>query len=282
MEDIKDVESKIIELEAQKKEKKTPHERGQITGSIKKLQEEYRILTQQQEDLKNITIYIRKQGEMRYSMIVDPIQTRIMSQNLFDGKTLVIKGGPGTGKTTTMIHRLAYLTDTFAINEDEKNKLNNYKITSSQRKQLLDAIKENRDWMFFSPSQMLKEYLAEAMKKEGLTNTSEKVWDWKDYCQMILKEYYHLLESRDNNAPFRDILLVLIGSFEISLHLKLFFFKIESFILEFLNDESLLSSCFSEIESKDNILFLFFLFILFLFLKNNIIIYFYHFYIYNY
>ena len=203
MEDIKDVESKIIELEAQKKEKRTPHERGKITSSIKKLQEEYRILTQQQEDLKNITIYIRKQGEMRYSMIVDPIQTRIMSQNLFDGKTLVIKGGPGTGKTTTMIHRLAYLTDTFAINEDEKNKLNNYKITSSQRKQLLDAIKENRDWMFFSPSQMLKEYLAEAMKKEGLTNTSEKVWDWKDYCQMILKEYYHLLESRDNNAPFR-------------------------------------------------------------------------------
>ena len=63
-----------------------------------------------------------------------------------------------------MIHRLAYLTDTFAIKEDEKNKLNKYKISTSQRKQLLDAIKTNRDWMFFSPSQMLKEYLAEAMK----------------------------------------------------------------------------------------------------------------------
>ena len=203
LEDIRDIDSKIFELEEKKKEKLSPKERAQITNSIKKFREEYRILTQQQEDLKNITIYIRKQGEMRYSLIVDPIQTGIMSDNLFNGKTVVIKGGPGTGKTTTMIHRLAYLTDTFAIKEDEKNKLNKYKISTSQRKQLLDAIKTNRDWMFFSPSQMLKEYLAEAMKKEGLTNTSEKVWNWKDYCRMILQENYHLLEMNDSNAPFK-------------------------------------------------------------------------------
>ena len=201
--DIKEIESKLTELEIKKREKLTPQMRAQITNSIKKYQEEYRILTQQQEDLKNITIYIRKQGEMRYSLIVDPIQTGIMSDNLFDGKTIVINGGPGTGKTTTMIHRLAYLTDTFAIKEDEENKLNKYKISSTQRKQLYEDIKANRDWMFFSPSQMLKEYLAKAMEKEGLTNTSEKVWNWKDYCRMILQENYHLLEMNDSNAPFR-------------------------------------------------------------------------------
>ena len=201
-EDIRDIELRIKDLEDQKKVK-TPHERGQITNSIKKLQEEYRILTQQQEDLKNITIYIRKQGEMRYSLIVDPIQTRIMSQNLFDGKTIVIKGGPGTGKTTTMIHRLAYLTDTFAIEEDEKNNQNKYKLTSLQRRQLLDAKKAKRDWMFFSPSQMLKDYLADAMKKEGLENTNEKVWNWKDYCRIILQDHYHLLEAKGDNAPFK-------------------------------------------------------------------------------
>ena len=199
-EDIRDIEHRLKELEDQKKEVKTPHERGQITNSIKKLQEEYRILTQQQEDLKNITIYIRKQGEMRYSLIVDPIQTRIMSQNLFDGKTIVIKGGPGTGKTTTMIHRLAYLTDTFAIEEDEKNNQNKYKLAPLQRRILLDAKKAKRDWMFFSPSQMLKDYLADAMKKEGLENTNEKVWNWKDYCRIILQDYYHLL---GDNAPFK-------------------------------------------------------------------------------
>ena len=202
-EDIRDIEARISELEEQKKDKKTPQERAQITNSIKKLQEEYRILSQQQEDLKNITIYIRKQGEMRYSHIVDPIQTGIMSDNLYDGKTVVIKGGPGTGKTTTMIHRLAYLTDMYAIDEDEKNQLNKYKINPTQRKQLRKAINDNRDWMFFSPSQMLKEYLADAMKKEGLTNTAEKVWNWKDYCRMVLQQNYHLLETDKSNAPFK-------------------------------------------------------------------------------
>lgn len=202
LEDIKDIESRIKDLEEQKKDK-TSQEKTQITNSIKKYQEEYRILTKQQEDLKNITIYVRKQGEMRYSHIVDPVQTGIMEKHLYDGKTVVIIGGPGTGKTTTMIHRLAYLTNTFAIDEDEMSKLNKYKITPLQRKQLRDAIKAKRDWMFFSPSQMLKDYLADAMKKEGLANTSEKVWNWKDYCRMILQDYYHLLETKGNNAPFK-------------------------------------------------------------------------------
>ena len=200
-ENIIAIESEISSLEERKKEK-TSHERGQITNSIKKMEEQYRILTQQQEDLKNITIYIRKQGEMRYSLIVDPIQTSIMEKHLFDGKTVVIKGGPGTGKTTTMIHRLAYLTDTFAIKEDETNQLNKYDLKNYQRKQLLEAIKDNRDWIFFSPSQMLKDYLADAMRQEGLTHTDKKVWYWTDYCRKVLRDYYHILGEEGESTPF--------------------------------------------------------------------------------
>ena len=206
-EDIQEVETRILELQQKveelKEQKDTSVQRGQMTRSINELSKEYRILTQQQEDLKNITIYIRKQGEMRYSLIVDTIQTRIKSQNLYDGKTIIIDGGPGTGKSTTMIHRLAYLTDIYAIDEDEEKKIFNYKLNSLQRKQLREAIAENRDWMFFSPSKMLKDYLAEAMKKEGLANASQKVWNWKDYCQIILQENYRLLGTNSSRAPFR-------------------------------------------------------------------------------
>lgn len=205
--EISEIESQIYDLRQQydylKDNKKASQQKAQITRTIKVLEGEYRILTQQQEDLKNITIYIRKQGEMRYSYIVDPIQTRIMSQNLFDGNTVVIDGGPGTGKTTTMIHRLSYLTDRYAIKEDEREGYNKYKLNHQQRKQLLNAIDDNRDWMFFSPSKMLRDYLADAMKKEGLNNTHEKVWDWRSYCQKILQEYYHLLEMIGSNAPFK-------------------------------------------------------------------------------
>lgn len=206
-EDIKDVENKVYELrklvEDLKNDKNTAHQRTQITKTINELQKEYRILTQQQEDLKNISIYIRKQGEMRYSHNVDPIQTRIMSENRFDGKTVVIKGGPGTGKTTTMIHRLAFLTNIFAIDEDERKKLGQYKLNSHQRRQLRERIKKQRDWMFFSPSRLLRDYLADAMKKEGLKNTSDKVWNWKDYCRLVLQENYHLLEMNGSTAPFK-------------------------------------------------------------------------------
>lgn len=200
-EEIIDIAHEIAELEMLY-EGQTPQQKRQTTISINLKKEKYRILTQQQEELKNITIYIRKQGEMRYSLIVDPVQTRIKTQNLFDGRTLIINGGPGTGKSTTMIHRLAYLTDISAIKEDKNENLGRYKLNNTQRKQLIDTINNQRDWMFFSPSKLLKDYLADAMRKEGLKNTSNKVWNWRDYCKLILQEDYKLLETKDTKAPF--------------------------------------------------------------------------------
>ena len=200
---IREIEARLNDLEEKKKGSSSRSEQTKNNASIAELQKEYRILTEQQEDLKNITIYIRKQGEMRYSYVVDPIQTGIMEKHLYDGKTVVIQGGPGTGKTTTMIHRLAYLTNIYAIDEDEKNRINKYKLSTLQRKQLREAIKNHRDWMFFSPSVLLKDYLADAMEKEGLTHVSEKVRNWIDYCRMILQEDYNLLETSYSKAPFK-------------------------------------------------------------------------------
>lgn len=206
--EIEEVENNILKLQQQKEELKkkngNPSQIGQITKSINKYKDEYKVLTQQQEDLKNITIYIRKQGEMRYTLIVDPVQTSIKTQNLYDGKTVIIEGGPGTGKSTTMIHRLAYLTDKFAIEEDEKNGIGDFKLSSLQRKQLFQAIDTQRDWMFFSPSDMLKDYLAQAMQEEELQNTSQKVWCWKGYCRMVLKQHYGLMATNTDKAPFKD------------------------------------------------------------------------------
>ena len=200
---IREIEARLNDLEEKKKGSTSRSEQTKNNASIAELQKEYRILTEQQEDLKNITIYIRKQGEMRYSYVVDPIQTGIMEKHLYDGKTVVIQGGPGTGKTTTMIHRLAYLTNIYAIDEDEKNRINKYKLSTLQRKQLREAIKNHCDWMFFSPSVLLKDYLADAMEKEGLTHVSEKVRNWTDYCRMILQEDYNLLETSYSKAPFK-------------------------------------------------------------------------------
>ena len=190
-------------IEELKKQENTQIERGILTKGLNKLKEEHRILTDQQEEMKNLTRYIRQQGKLRYNPIIDPFQTRIKAKNLFNGKTVIIDGGPGTGKTTTMIQRLKYLTDTFAIEEDLEQEIRNYSLTKTQVNSLLNAIKENRDWIFFSPSRLLKEYLSEAMNNEGLTRTSEKVWHWNDFCKTAIRDNYHLFDPTDDKAPFK-------------------------------------------------------------------------------
>lgn len=200
--EIEDKERKIAELEQLKQKEADTHKRGQMTKEQNKYREEKRVLTLQQEEMSNLTRYIREQGKLRFNPILDPVQNRIKTSNLFDGKTIIIDGGPGTGKTTTMIQRLKYLTDDYAINEDAKEGLNKYKLTASQRQNLFDAIDSGRDWVFFSPSELLKDYLAAAMNEEGLTGTTSKVWSWKEYLKKVCRENYLFIDPTNDNAPF--------------------------------------------------------------------------------
>lgn len=196
-------QEQLRQIEELKKQENTAHERSVLTKGLNKLEEEHRILTLQQEAMNTLTRFIRQQGKLRFNPILDPVQNRIKTQNLFDGKSIVIDGGPGTGKTTTMIQRLKYLTDEYAIEEDFTNETNLYKLTVSQRDTLLNAIHEHKDWVFFSPSRLLKEYLADAMNKEGLTNTKNKVWHWEEFCKTVIRDYYHLFDPTNDNAPFK-------------------------------------------------------------------------------
>lgn len=191
------------QIEELRKQENTAHERSVLTKGLNKMEEERRILTQQQEEMSQLTKYIRQQGKLRFNPILDPVQNRIKTQNLFNGVTVVIDGGPGTGKTTTMIQRLKYLTDIYAIEEDASNETNLYQLTATQRNHLETAIKEQRDWIFFSPSILLKEYLADAMNREGLTNTNAKVWCWDEYRNKVIRENYMLIDPSNDNAPFK-------------------------------------------------------------------------------
>ena len=190
------------ELEELKKQENTAHQRGIVTKGLNKLREEKRVLLEQQEELNKLTRFIREQGKLRYNPILDPVQNQIKTSHLFDGTTIVIDGGPGTGKTTTMIQRLKYLTDEYAINEDAELEKKRYHLTTAQRNSLLDAIRQNRDWVFFSPSELLKEYLADAMNKEGLTDTKSKVWNWKEFLKKVTRDYYRFIDPSNDNTPF--------------------------------------------------------------------------------
>lgn len=176
-------------VKARQDENLTPQEKGQLTRDITKLKEETRQLAGQRDDLLYLSSYIREQGKLRYNPVLDRKQTQIKTEHLYDGVPLVIDGGPGTGKTTTMIQRLKYLTDVTAIEEDDKDKYNRYKLSATQRTDLFERIKNNHDWIFFSPSQLLKSYLADAMNRDGLVATNEKVWDWSEFRKHALRDY---------------------------------------------------------------------------------------------
>lgn len=197
------IEEQKRQIEELRKQDNTAHERGVLTKGLNKMEEERRILTMQQEEMSQLTRYIHQQGKLRFNPILDPVQNRIKTQNLFNGVTVVIDGGPGTGKTTTMIQRLKYLTDWDAIEEDFMNETNLYHLTAAQRDYLKSAIDEQRDWMFFSPSQLLKEYLADAMNREGLINTNAKVWNWSEFRNKVVRENYMLIDPSNENAPFK-------------------------------------------------------------------------------
>lgn len=155
------------QIEELKKQEETAHQRSVLTKGLKKLEEEKRILTLQQEEMNNLTRFIRQQGKLRFNPILDPVQNRIKTQNLFNDVTIIIDGGPGTGKTTTMIQRLKYLTDWDAIEEDFREGANRYGLSAAQRNSLKTSIDQDRDWVFFSPSELLEGILRRRWTKRG-------------------------------------------------------------------------------------------------------------------
>lgn len=206
-------EEKTKQLEEQKRQEADAHRRGVIQKEINQLKDAHLALTHQQEELKQITRFIHEQGKLRFNPILDPIQNRIKTNNLYDGQVLVIDGGPGTGKTTTMIQRLKYLINLEAIKEDVELEEKAFNLSNPNRNLLEVLVNSNKDWVFFSPSELLKDYLADAMNREGLPNTNSRVHNWERYKTDIIRDVYGLIDPTITSSPFikcRDNETVLI------------------------------------------------------------------------
>ena len=98
---------------------------------------------QQLKELYEITRYIRENNEMRMQAILDPQQETKLNVQEFLMVSLVIDGGPGTGKTTTLIQRIKFLIDDTIVEYGE------------QYRKFLPELKEKKGWIFFSPSPLL-------------------------------------------------------------------------------------------------------------------------------
>jgi len=128
--------------------------------------------------------FIRKYAELRYQPILDPIQESIKRSKIFDG-ALIINGGPGTGKTTSLIQRIKFLISP-SIEE--------YKQLTQSQKDVLFTQKTS--WIFFSPNELLALFLRNSMKLEELTADSERVKVWASHKNELIKTYRFVSETK--------------------------------------------------------------------------------------
>jgi len=79
-------------------------------------------------------------------------------------KFIVITGAPGTGKTTTAIKRIAQKTDAAAL-------VDGGEVTGIPVDILRSWLEGPKNWVLFTPSELLRSYLREALNQEGLAAT---------------------------------------------------------------------------------------------------------------
>ena len=144
-------------------------------------------------------------------------QKEIQLAHMFDNNILVIDGGPGTGKTSTMIQRLKLLLSSEFYN-DEDFKESDFSNGTSLRKLrkiwndfLKDKADNNNTWMFFSPTVQLKEFLQNSLSKEGLKYIPESTKVWVErkgrkidgYCIDLARDFYHFVDVTTDSTPLR-------------------------------------------------------------------------------
>jgi len=136
--------------------------------------------------------FIRKNAELRYQPILDPQQESIKRSHLYDNTIVAINGGPGTGKTTSLIQRIRFLTDDHAMNE--------YLIENLRPKYKVKVSDVAKSWIFFSPNELLRDYLKNSVSAEGLAADDNSIKVWEAHKNSLVKKYR--LFNAETQNPF--------------------------------------------------------------------------------
>ncbi|MBR5657105.1 MAG: hypothetical protein IKW98_10595 [Prevotella sp.] len=158
--------------EEEERKRQAEEERLQIEKELAAISDKY----------ANAANFIRKQASLRLNPKLDETQRDIKFSHVLDGTTVIIDGGPGTGKTTTLIQRLKLL-----ISEDDlRDYRDNHEDCKLTDEQIHIASDPERNWIFFSPTELLRQFMRDNMNYEGLTDTNNKTVVWADYLRRTL------------------------------------------------------------------------------------------------
>lgn len=187
-------QERIEALRRQKEE-----EEKQREAEIKRLE---RSISETNEKIKSVKYFLRKSVALRSQHLLDPYQETAKRSHIYDGVPIVIEGGPGTGKTTTMIQRLKFLLSREVLSQDDENDGYDSPLDKSQIEYLTESSSFNSRWLFFSPTDLLLHYLRNNMNEEGLSATDENTRTLARYRQKVMRDYHLFDPTKD--GPFKD------------------------------------------------------------------------------
>ena len=91
-------------------------------------------------------------------------------------------GPPGTGKTTTLIKRLGQKIDTY-----DGQSLSDSEGAIVKRLEEDTGLDHSENWLMFTPTELLKQYLKEAFTKERVPAGNKHISTWSSYQKTLKK-----------------------------------------------------------------------------------------------
>lgn len=194
---------RIRQFEREKEEKEKAE---RLKAEAERQAKEAEELRMQLEELKKKTnddiqrietarSFIRQDNSLRSQHFLDEFQEDAKRSHLYDGLPVIIEGGPGTGKTTTMIQRLKFLIAPEAIEDYETP------LSDEFKEMLFDPERIDTNWLFVSPTRQLLLFLRENMRKEGLYAHGENT----KTIGKLREDMFHAykLKNANSDGPFK-------------------------------------------------------------------------------
>lgn len=107
-----------------------------------------------------------------------------------------LSGPPGTGKTTTLIRRLGQKTDLMALDEAPDERILVDRVDT-------DSVRSHAsNWIMFSPTELLRQYVKEAFAREGQAASDDHIRTWEEFRLEIARDHLGLLKTSAGGGPF--------------------------------------------------------------------------------
>lgn len=194
-EEIERQQKKAAEEEAMRLEKEREENERRTRECQEKAERFEQEIAEQNAKIKYIKSFVRNELALRIQHILDPSQEEAKRSHVYDGIPVLIDGGPGTGKTTTMIQRLKFMLSDEALRDYSR-------LSEKEIQELTDPNKIDTKWMFFSPNTLLLEYLRNNMREEEMNANDGNTFTLEQFRKKMLLEYK--LRNPETDSPFKN------------------------------------------------------------------------------